>query len=380
MIIGVPKEIKDQEYRVSVTPDGVRTLCARGHAVWVEPSAGEGSGFSDDEYRKAGAHLAASKAQVFQEAELIVKVKEPQLAECALLRKGQTLFTYLHLAASREITQALMEAGVTAIAYETTELPDGSLPMLWPMSEIAGRMAVQIGAQYLERVHGGRGVLLGGVPGVAPGKVVILGAGVVGSAATRVAVGMGADVTVINLDLDALRRLDDLYRGRIKTMASNQAWIDREVEQADLVIGAVMVRGGRAPRLVSRSVVSRMQAGSVIVDVAVDQGGCIETTRATSHSDPVYTVDGVLHYAVANMPGIVPRTSTFALTNATLPFIVRLASGGIQQAIASDRGIARGVNVVGGKITYQAVADAHGLRCEPLPSQEFSGSGRSAAR
>jgi alanine dehydrogenase len=367
MILGVPKEVKDQEFRVSMTPDGVRAVCAGGHTVWVEPGAGAGSGFSDDDYRKAGAHVAGTKAQVFQEAELIVKVKEPLLDECPLFRPGQTLFTYLHLAASRDLTLALMKANITAIAYETTELRDGSLPMLWPMSEIAGRMAVQIGAQYLERVHGGRGVLLGGVPGVAPAKVVVLGTGVVGSAAVRIAVGMGAAVTAINLDLEPLRRLDDLYRGRVATMAAHQEWIDAAVIDADLVIGAVMVRGGKAPKVVSRGVVSRMRPGSVIVDVAVDQGGCIETTRPTTHSDPVYVVDGVVHYAVANMPGIVPRTSTFALTNATLPFIVRLASAGVQQAIAGDRGLARGVNIAAGRITYQAVAEAHGLRFDPLP-------------
>lgn len=367
MIIGVPREIKDQEYRVSMTPEGVRTLCAAGHVVWVEPSAGAGSGFVDDEYRKAGANIAASKEQVFQEAELIVKVKEPQLSECSLFRPGQVLFTYLHLAASVELTRALLDAGITAIAYETTEGKDGSLPMLWPMSEIAGRMSVQIGAHYLERSQGGRGVLLAGIPGVEPAKVVVLGAGGVGSAAVRIAVGMGARVTVFNLDVERLRYLDDLYAGRIITLASNQAWIDREVEEADLVIGAVMVRGAKAPRLVSRSVVSRMRPGSVIVDVSVDQGGCFETTRATTHSDPVYEVDGVLHYCVPNMPGIVPRTSTFALTNATLPFIVRLASVGVEEAIRTDPGLAKGVNVIQGKITYRAVAEAHGMRYEPLP-------------
>ncbi|MER3422528.1 MAG: alanine dehydrogenase [Nitrospiraceae bacterium] len=368
MIIGVPREIKDQEYRVSITPDGVRALCAAGHAVWVEPGAGEGSGFSDDEYRKAGANLAASKAQVFEEAELIVKVKEPQLSECSFFRRGQVLFTYLHLAASAELTRALLEAEVTAIAYETTEGKDGSLPMLWPMSEIAGRMSVQIGARYLERSQGGRGVLLAGIPGVKPAKVVILGAGGVGSAATRIAVGMGAHVTIFNLDLERLRYLDDLYAGRIVTLAANQLWIDREVEVADLVIGAVMMRGAKAPKLVSRSVVARMRPGSVIVDVSVDQGGCFETTRATTHSDPVYEVEGVRHYCVPNMPGIVPRTSTFALTNATLPFIVRLASTGVERAIRTDPGLAKGVNVTRGKITYKAVAEAHGMRYEPLPS------------
>lgn len=366
MLIGVPKEIKDHEFRVGLTPDGVRTLCAAGHAVWVEPGAGEGSGFPDEEYRKAGAHLTASKAHLFQEAELIVKVKEPLRSECPLFRKGQVLFTYLHLAASAELTRAMLNARVTAIAYETTEGQDHSLPMLTPMSEIAGRMAVQVGARYLERLAGGRGVLLGGVPGVAPAKVVVLGAGVVGSAAVQIAVGMGAQVTVINLDVERLRCLDELYRGRVVTLAVNQAWIDQVVEEADLVIGAVLVRGAKAPTLVPYAVVSRMKPGSVIVDVSVDQGGCIETTRPTSHSDPVYEVNGVLHYGVPNMPGIVPRTATFALTNATLPFIVRVASAGVERAIRADPGLAQGVNLVDGKVVYKAVAEAHGMQCEPL--------------
>lgn len=361
MIIGVPREIKDHEFRVSLIPEGVRTLCAAGHTVWVEPTAGEGSGCSDEQYRQAGARLAGSKEQLFKEADLIVKVKEPLPSEYALFRPGQLLFTYLHLAASVELTKALLDAQVTAIAYETTESQDGSLPMLKPMSEIAGRLAVQVGAGYLERLQGGAGVLLGGVPGVAPGKVVVLGAGVVGSAATAIAVGMGAQVTVINQDLERLRELDALYRGRIVTLASQQSWIDRVVEEADLVIGAVMVRGAKAPKLVSRSVVARMRPGSVIVDVAVDQGGCIETTRPTSHSDPVYRVEGVLHYCVPNMPGIVPRTSTLALTNATLPFIVRLASAGLDPAMRADPGFARGVNVAKGTVTCQAVAEAHGM-------------------
>lgn len=366
MIIGVPKEIKDHEYRVSLTPDGVQALCAAGHTVWVEPTAGEGSGFSDEDYRKAGAHLASSKAHLFQEAELVVKVKEPLLSECALFRPGQALFAYLHLAALPELTRALLDARVTAIAYETTELEDRSLPMLKPMSEIAGRMSVQVGARYLERSQGGRGVLLAGVPGVAPARVVILGAGVVGSGATRIAVGMGAQVTVINQDLERLRSLDDLYHGRVVTLASSQPMIDRAVEEADLVIGAVLVRGAKAPRLVSRSVVSRMRSGSVVVDVSVDQGGCFETTRPTSHSDPVYRVEGVLHYCVPNMPGIVPRTATLALTNATLPFIVRLASAGVERAIRADPALAKGVNLANGKVTCKGVAEAHGMRCEPL--------------
>lgn len=366
MIIGVPKEIKDHESRVSVIPDGVRTLCAAGHALWVESSAGDASGFTDEEYRKAGAHIAASPEEVFQEAELIVKVKEPQASEYKFFRQGQTLFTFLHLAASVELTRALMDAGITAIAYETTESDDYSFPMLSPMSEIAGRMSVQIGAHYLEQSQGGRGVLLSGVPGVGPAHVVVLGAGVVGAAAVRIAVGMGAHVSVFNLDLQRLRYLDDLYRGRVVTHAAHQAWIDGEVERADLVVGAVMIPGARAPRIVSRAVVSRMRPGSVIVDVSVDQGGCIETTRPTTHSEPVYILDGILHYGVPNMPGIVPRTSTLALTNATLPFIVQLASAGVAPAIRSHRGLRQGVNVIGGHIACRGVAEAHGLRYQPL--------------
>jgi len=366
MIIGVPKEIKDHEYRVSVTPEGVRALSHAGHELVVEPSAGIGSGYSDEEYRQAGAKIADSKEQVFRAASLIVKVKEPQLSECPLLRPGQVLFTYLHLASSSELTKALLEAKVTAIAYETVEAKDGTLPVLKPMSEIAGRLSVQIGARYLEKTQGGRGLLLAGVPGVEPAKVVVLGAGVVGSSATHIAVGMGAQVTVINLDIERLRYLDDLYRGRVVTRASTQDAIEESVKAADLLIGAVLVPGSRAPKLVSREMVSRMKPGSVIVDVAVDQGGCIETSKPTTHSNPVYTVDGVLHYCVANMPGIVPRTSTHALTNATLPYLLRLASSGVGTAVGADAGLAKGVNLLQGRVTCRGVAEAHGLRFDPL--------------
>jgi alanine dehydrogenase len=366
MVIGVPKEIKDHEYRVSVTPDGVRALCQAGHHVWIERSAGVGSGFSDEDYRSAGATMAESKEQLFQQATLIVKVKEPMLSECRFFRPGQTLFTYLHLAVLPEVTKALLDTTITAIAYETIEAKDGTRPMLKPMSEIAGRMSVQIGAHYLEKTQGGRGLLLAGVPGVEPGNVVVLGAGVVGSEATRIAVGMGAQVTVINLDLERLRTLDELYCGRIVTRASTQAAINESVMAADLIIGAVLVPGARAPKLVSRELVARMKPGAVVVDVAVDQGGCFETTKPTTHSDPVYVVDGVLHYGVSNMPGIVPRTSTVALTNATFPYLLRLASQGIDEAVRSDAGLAKGVNLSGGKITCREVADAHGLRFDPL--------------
>ena len=366
MIIGVPKEIKDHEYRVSVTPDGVQALRQAGHEVLVEPTAGVGSGYSDDHYRLAGAKLASSKEALFREAGLIVKVKEPQLAETRLFRSGQVLFTYLHLASSAELTKALLEAGITAIAYETIQAKDGTLPMLKPMSEIAGRMSVQVGARYLEVTQGGRGLLLGGVPGVEPAKVVILGAGTVGSSATRIAVGMGAHVTVINVDIEQLRRLDDLYRGRIVTRASTPAAIEESVVTADLLIGAVLVPGARAPKLVSRALVGKMKPGSVIVDVAVDQGGCVETSRPTTHSDPIYLVEDVLHYCVANMPGIVPRTSTQALTNATLPYLLTLASLGVDAGVRADAGLAKGVNLSQGKVTCRGVAEAHGLRFDPL--------------
>jgi len=366
MVIGVPKEMKDHEYRVSVTPDGVRALRQTGHEIWIERSAGVGSGYSDEDYQNAGAITAESKEQLFQQAMLIVKVKEPLLSECHFFHPGQTLFTYLHLASLPDLTKALLDTTITAIAYETIEAKDGTLPMLKPMSEIAGRMSVQIGAHYLEKTHGGRGVLLAGVPGVEPGKVVVLGAGVVGSAATGIAVGMGAHVTMINLDLERLRVLDELYRGRIVTRVSSQAAIDETVMAADLVIGAVLVPGARAPKLVSRKLVARMKPGAVVVDVAVDQGGCFETTKPTTHSDPVYMVDDVLHYGVSNMPGIVPRTSTVALTNATLPFLLRLASQGVKEAVRADAGLGKGVNLSGGKITCREVADAHGLRFDPL--------------
>ena len=366
MVIGVPKEIKDHEYRVSITPEGVRILRGAGHEVMVERSAGVGSGFSDEEYRSAGARLTASPNELFDRSDMIVKVKEPQLSECHLFRSGQTVFTYLHLASSADLTKALLDAKVTAIAYETTEAKDGSLPMLRPMSQIAGRLAVQIGARYLERPQGGRGVLLSGVPGVEPGNVVVLGAGVVGESAIRIAVGMGANVTVIDRDIERLRRLDDSYPGRITTMAAMEDNIRRAVVGADLIVGAVLVPGARAPKLLSKELVAAMKPGSVIVDVAVDQGGCSETTRPTTHSDPIYTVDGVVHYGVPNMPGIVPRTSTLALTHATLPFIVRLASSGAGRAILSEPGLVKGVNLMDGKVTHRGVAEAHGLRFDPL--------------
>ncbi len=366
MVIGVPKEIKDHEYRVGLTPEGIRTLCHAGHYVIIESQAGAGSGYADEEYRQAGATIAESKAALFKQADMIVKVKEPMLSECALFRPGQILFTYLHLASLPELTKALRDTKVTAIARETIEARDGSLPMLKPMSEIAGRMSIQIGTHYLEKTQGGRGLLLGGVPGVEPARVVVLGAGTVGSSAIRMAVGLGAQVIVLDRDVERLRGLDEQYSGRIVTRASSIASIEECVPPADLLVGAVLVSGARAPQLVSRQLVARMKPGSVIVDVAVDQGGCIETTKPTTHSDPVYTVDGVLHYCVANMPGIVPRTSTGALMNATLPYLLRLASEGVAAMARTDPGFAKGVNLFDGKVTCRAVAESHGLRFDPL--------------
>jgi len=365
MIIGVPKEIKDHEFRVGLTPGGVWALVKGGHRILVEAGAGVGSGLEDDAYRAAGADVLADKQALFERADLIVKVKEPLESEYPLLRKGQALFTFLHFAANRKLTEALLERQVFALAYETGERPDRSLPILQPMSEVAGRLSVQIGAHYLERTHGGRGILLGGVPGVAPGKVVVLGAGVVGTQAIRVAVGLGAQVTVFNLDRGRLEALDALYQGRIVTMTSDPARIEKAVLDADLVIGAVMVTGARAPILVTRGTVSRMKKGAVIVDVSVDQGGCVETTRPTSHSDPVYIVDGILHYAVPNIPGIVPHTATFALTNASLPFILRLAELGPEQAVRTDPVLAKGLNLAGGRVTCRAVAEALGMPFTP---------------
>ncbi|MGH7181764.1 MAG: alanine dehydrogenase, partial [Nitrospiraceae bacterium] len=322
--------------------------------------------YTDEDYRSAGAAIAESKDHLFRQAALIVKVKEPLLSECRFFRPDQTLFTYLHLATLPDLTKALLDTRITAIAYETIEAKDGTLPILKPMSEIAGRMSVQVGARYLEKTQGGRGLLLAGVPGVEPARVVVLGAGVVGSSATRIAVGMGAQVTVINLDIERLRYLDDQYHGRIITRASTDAAIEDSILAADLVIGAVLVPGARAPKLVSRTLVARMKPGSVIVDVAVDQGGCVETTKPTTHSDPVYVVDGVLHYCVANIPGIVPRTSTGALMNATLPYLLRLASEGVDAMVRTDAGFAKGVNLASGKVTCRAVAESHGLRFDPL--------------
>jgi alanine dehydrogenase len=366
MIVGVPREIKPQEHRVGMTPAGVRTLFEDGHRVLVERSAGAGSGLSDAQYTQAGATLVNDAAGLYAAAELVVKVKEPLPAELPWLRSGQLLFTYLHLAADPQQAAALLASGSTAIAYETVVAADGSLPLLTPMSEIAGRMAPQVGAHWLQKEQGGKGVLLAGAPGVRPGRVVILGAGTVGSNALRIAVGMGADVTVLDIDPLRLAALDDHYGNRIHTLAANTQTIEEEVAHADLLIGAVLVAGARAPRLVPRELVAQMEPGSVIVDVAVDQGGCVATIRSTTHADPVYLVEGVLHYGVANMPGAVSRTSTYALTNRTLPFVRRLAAEGFA-ACLKDAELRSGVNIHAGAVTHAAVAAALGLTCRPLP-------------
>ncbi len=366
MKIGVPKEIKIHEYRVGLVPAGVQELVRAGHSVTVQTGAGAGIGCDDAQYQAAGASIAATAAEVFDGADLIVKVKEPQLAECRMLRPGQVLFTYLHLAADREQTLALLESGATAIAYETVTAPDGSLPLLTPMSEVAGRMSVQVGATCLQKANGGRGVLLGGVPGVAPARVVVLGGGVSGTHAAEMAVGLGAEVTVVDRSIRRLRELSALFGNRLKTAYSTALTIESLVREADLVVGAVLIAGAAAPKLVSRALVGAMAPGSVMVDIAIDQGGCFETSRPTTHAEPTYVEQGVIHYCVTNMPGAVPRTSTFALTNATLSYVRALADHGWDRALAGDAGLARGLNVHAGKLTHAAVATSLGL-----PYEEF---------
>ena len=361
MIVGLPKEIKDNEYRVGLTPAGVRALTDAGHKVTVEKNAGEGSGFDDALYQKAGAQIIDSADDVWAGADMVVKVKEPIEPEYPRMREGQLLFTYLHLAPDHELTAQLLKRKVTGIAYETITDRKGMLPLLTPMSEVAGRMAIQVGAHYLEKMAGGRGILLGGVPGVPAARVVILGGGVVGTNAAKIAVGMGAHVTIIDNNLDRLRELDDIFLSKISTLASSAYMIHDAISSADLIVGAVLVPGAAAPRLVTRNMLKDVPNGSVIVDVAVDQGGCIETTHPTTHSNPTYYVEGVLHYCVANMPGAVPRTSTFALTNATLPYTLKLANQGFLEAIRSDAGLKAGVNTFAGHCTYQAVAEAQSL-------------------
>jgi alanine dehydrogenase len=363
--IGVAREIKQREYRVALTPAGALELVSRGHEVIIERSAGEGSGFTDDAYRAVGARTAPV-GEVWESAELLLKVKEPVAEEYSRLREGLTLFTYLHIAADEPLTAALVDSGITAIAYETVETADRRLPLLAPMSEVAGRLAPQMGAWSLEKAHGGRGILLGGVPGVPPAKVVVLGGGVVGLNAAMIALGMQADVWVLDRSVDRMRDLEIALNGRVTLAMSNRLQIEEMLTDADMVIGAVLVPGAVAPKLVTREMLSLMKPGAVLVDVAIDQGGCFETSHATTHDDPIFEVDGIVHYCVANMPGAVPVTSTKALTNVTLPYVEALADRGVAAAVRADPTLARGVNVAHGKVTYEAVADAHGLPYTPL--------------
>jgi alanine dehydrogenase len=366
MKIGLPKEIKDNEYRVGLTPAGVRALTDAGHKVFVQKSAGEGSGFEDTQYTGAGASLLETADDVWGEGDMIVKVKEPIAPEYPRMRENQLLFTYLHLAPEPELTKQLLERKVTGVAYETITDKAGRLPLLTPMSEVAGRMSVQVGATYLEKMNGGKGILLGGVPGVPAGRVVIIGGGVVGTEAAKMAIGLGAQVTIIDRSLDRLRYLDDIFLSKVSTLASSRYQIHEAISHADLVIGAVLVVGAAAPKLVTRDMLPDIPKGSILVDVAVDQGGCFETTHATTHSNPTYYEEGVLHYCVANMPGAVPRTSTFALTNATLPYALDLANKGFEKAVNEDAGLQEGVNTYAGKLTYEAVATSQGLDYTPF--------------
>jgi alanine dehydrogenase len=366
MIIGVPKEIKTNEYRVALVPAGSEALVNAGHTVLVEAGAGEGAGFTDDDYTATGATLSASPDEVWREAEMILKVKEPIEVEWPRMRQDQIIFTYFHFAASEALTRAVMDSGCIANAYETVQLPTGELPLLTPMSEVAGRMAIQEGAKYLEKLHGGRGVLLGGVPGVEPATVVILGGGIVGSHAARMAAGMGAQVVILDVSLNRLRYLSEVMPANVLLIYSNRHNILGWAERADLLVGAVLLPGARAPNLVRREDLKRMKDGSVIVDVAVDQGGCVETIRPTTHEDPIYVIDGVIHYGVANMPGGVARTSTLALTNATFQYALRLANKGWKRACTEDRALALGLNVVRGKVTYPGVAEAFDLEYTPV--------------
>ena len=365
MLIGVPREIKNNEYRIGLTPAGARELAANGHSVLVQQDGGKGIGLTDEMYARAGAQIVESAAEIFQRADMIIKVKEPQPVECAMLRPGQVLYTYLHLAPDPEQTKALVKSGATCIAYETVTDRKGGLPLLAPMSEVAGRMSIQAGAHALEKAQGGSGMLLGGVPGVKPAEVLVIGGGVVGINAARIAMGMSARVTVVDRSLDRLKYLDELYGDRLTTIYSTHDAIEERLPETDLVIGAVLIPGAAAPKLVARSQLKLMRPGSVLVDVAIDQGGCFETSKATTHQDPTYEVDGIIHYCVANMPGGVARTSTFALTNATLPFAVQLANKGARQALLDDEHLLNGLNVHDGKVTYKAVAEVLGYEYVP---------------
>ena len=368
MIIGVTREIKPNEERVGLVPVGVETLCAEGHTVIVETKAGLGSGFDDDAYRSVGAKIANKAKDVYAQSDMIVKVKEPIKSEYKHIRPGQIVFTYFHFAASKDLTQAMMKSHAVCIAYETVQREDRSLPLLIPMSEVAGRMAPQEGAKYLERTMGGRGILLGGVPGVEPAHVVILGGGIVGTNAAKIAAGLGARVSILDSNLFRLRQLDDIMPKNVVTLASNTHTIRKEIRTADIVIGSVLIPGAKAPKLITKPMLKTMKQGSVIVDVAVDQGGCIETCRPTTHEDPIYVVDGIVHYCVANMPGAVPFTSTIALTNATLPYAVEIANKGWEKAAGTNLEIKRGLNMVDGLITYKGVSDAFNLKYTPVES------------
>ncbi|HZA76986.1 MAG TPA: alanine dehydrogenase [Acidimicrobiales bacterium] len=373
LVVGVPTEIKDDEARIAITPDGVRELNSHGIDVLIQAGAGAGSSLDDDTFRRAGAEIVADAPELWERAELICKVKEPQLSEFAYLRKGQVVFTYLHLAAYPGVADALLEHGVTGIAYETVQLPSGDLPLLAPMSEVAGRMSVQVGAHFLERPHGGRGVLMGGAPGVRPARVVVLGAGNVGWNAAWMAAGLEAEVDLLDKNVDRLRHVDQIQMGRITTLASNRGQVERVITDADLVIGAVLVPGGRAPVVVTEGMVRSMKPGSVVVDIAIDQGGCVETSHETTHSEPTFERHGVLHYAVGNMPGAVPHTSTYALTNVTLPYVVELARLGVAEAVQRDAPLALGVNTARGHVVNTVVAEALGRPPADLESTLIEG-------
>lgn len=366
MIIGIPKEIKNNENRVGMTPAGVKELIAHGHTVYVQHTAGEGSGFADEEYKKVGATILPTIEDVYARAEMIIKVKEPIESEYPLVRKGQLVFTYFHFACDLALTEAMMKSGSTCIAYETVVGRQGGLPLLIPMSEVAGRMSVQEGARFLEKPQGGKGILMGGVPGVKPAKVLILGAGVVGRNAALMAAGLGADVTITDISLPTLRHLAEVMPRNVKTLFSSRHNIELELPDVDLVIGSVLIPGAKAPHLITRDMLGMMRPGTVMVDVAIDQGGCFETSHPTTHSEPTFVIDGILHYAVANIPGAVPFTSTMALTNATLPYALRLADMGWREACKADKGLAEGVNIVDGKITFKGVAEAWDLPYTPL--------------
>jgi alanine dehydrogenase len=366
MKVGVPAEVKDNEYRVAITPAGVRELVVHGHDVLIEREAGRGSSITDVEFEKAGARIVPEAETVFRDADMVLKVKEPVEPEFHLLRDGLILFTFLHLAASEAVTRALIDAGTTAVAYETVEFPDGSLPLLAPMSEVAGRMAPHVGANFLEREHGGRGVLLGGVSGVRPARVVVIGAGMAGMNAAWIAQGMEGDVVALDTNINKLRDIDRIHQGKILTLASNRLSVEESLASADLVIGAVLVPGARAPKVVTEEMIKQMNPGAVVVDISVDQGGCFDTTKMTTHSDPTYVVHDVVHYCVGNMPGAVPHTSTYALTNATLPYVVALANSGVEGAARDDPALASGVNVYKGSLVYEPVAEAHSLESRSL--------------